>query len=691
MRVLPTLFLLCASLAHAAGLPVLAPMDVFELEYAANPQIAPDGRSVIYERRAMDVMTDRVRSSLWRVALEDGAHRPLLADSGDYHSPLIAPDGARLAYVTSQDGRSRIHVRWLDSGATAVVAELGEAPSDLVWSPDGRWLAFTMEVPAEREPLVKPLSAPEGAAWAPAPEVVASVIYRIDGRGFLEPAYRQLFVVPAEGGSPRQLTDGPYRHDGPLSWTPDGTALLFPANRDPAWEYDPSAGDLWRVTVAGGALTRLTEHGGSTHPRVSPDGRQVAFLRFSPEPGAYRPSRLWLLDLETGATRGLSADLDRDVVDLAWTDEGRSLVLSYDHHGRRVLARTDLEGRRRILTDAVGNAFGRPYVGGEFTVSRDGVVAFTHATATRPADVAVVEDGEPRVLTALNEDLLAHRRLGELRALTWTSPVGDVEIQGWYLLPPDHREGDRHPLILELHGGPHLAYGPVFSAELQLLAAAGYVVFYDNYRGSSGYGEAFGQLLQYRYSSPDDFADHDSGIDALIEAGIADPERLFVTGGSAGGIATLYAIGLTDRFRAAAAAKPIANWLSKTLTGDFYTSQIRHQFPAPPWEAVEHYWSRSPLSLMGSVTTPTMLITGEEDYRTPISESEQYYQALRLKGVEAVMVRIPESGHGIASRPSRLIAKVRHQLAWFARHGGPPADPLPGSRADGRDQALVAQ
>ncbi|MGY8808284.1 MAG: prolyl oligopeptidase family serine peptidase, partial [Gammaproteobacteria bacterium] len=212
------------------------------------------------------------------------------------------------------------------------------------------------------------------------------------------------------------------------------------------------------------------------------------------------------------------------------------------------------------------------------------------------------------------------------------------------------------------------AYGPYFSAEMQIMAAAGYVVFYDNYRGSLSYGEDFALLLQYKYSSSEDFADHMSGIDAMIDLGFVDDENLFIAGGSAGGIATAYAVGLTDRFNAAVAAKPVINWLSKPLTADSMVSQIYHQFPGPPWEHLEHYWKRSPLSLMGNVTTPTMLLTGEDDRRTPISETEQFYQALRLRGVDSAMVRLPDTSHGIAGRPSRLISKVDHILAWFERY-----------------------
>ena len=279
-----------------------------------------------------------------------------------------------------------------------------------------------------------------------------------------------------------------------------------------------------------------------------------------------------------------------------------------------------------------------------------------------------MQNGKFKVLTELNEDLLAHRKLGEVNEIVYKSSFDDQEIQGWYITPPDYDPTKQYPLILEIHGGPHLAYGPHFSAELQIMAAAGYIVFYDNYRGSESYGEDFALLLQYKYASSEDFADHMSGIDALIDKGIIDENNLFIAGGSAGGIGTAYAVGLTDRFNAAVASKPVINWLSKPLTADSMVGQIYHQFPGPPWEHVEHYWKRSPLSLVGNVTTPTMLITGEEDRRTPMSETEQFYQALRLRGIDSAMIRIPDTAHGIASRPSNLITKVDHILAWFERY-----------------------
>jgi dipeptidyl aminopeptidase/acylaminoacyl peptidase len=374
------------------------------------------------------------------------------------------------------------------------------------------------------------------------------------------------------------------------------------------------------------------------------------------------------MDLDGKNIRILSEDLDGDGNNLMWASDSKSIYYAYDERGIRKIGRATIKGKlSSVIAGLGGTTIGRPYLSGGFHALNN-IIAFTHGTSDRPANVAMIIDDQIKILTNLNEDILAHRELGTVNEIKYQSSFDGQEIQGWYITPPDFDPAKKYPLILEIHGGPHLAYGPYFSAELQIMAAAGYIVFYDNYRGSLSYGEDFALLLQYKYSSKEDFADHMSGIDSLIELGFVDDTNLFIAGGSAGGIATAYAVGLTDRFNAAVAAKPVINWLSKPLTADSMVGQIYHQFPGPPWEHLEHYWKRSPLSLMGNVTTPTMLLTGEDDRRTPISETEQFYQALRLRGIDSAMVRLPDTSHGIASRPSRLITKVDHILAWFERY-----------------------
>ena len=645
------------------------PMDVFDLEWASDPRVSPDGKTVVYVRKSNDIMKDRERSNLWQVSVDGTNHRPLYSGLNNIRSPRWSPNGEKLAFISNETGSQQIHVRWIDNGETALISQLRASPSNLSWSPDGKWFAFTMNVKAPSETIAKPREKPEGASWAKGPITVTTTQYQYDGQGIVAPAYRHVFIVPADGGTARQLTRGNFNHYGSLAWSSDSKHIFFSAYRSDDWELVSDEADIYSVSIISSKIKQITNQPGAERsPVISPNGQYIAFTKEERRPLAYSPDRIAIMDLDGKNIRILSEDLDGDGNNLMWASDSKSIYYAYDERGIRKIGRATIKGKlSSVIAGLGGTTIGRPYLSGGFHALNN-IIAFTHGTSDRPANVAMIIDDQIKILTNLNEDILAHRELGTVNEIKYLSSFDGQEIQGWYITPPDFDPAKKYPLILEIHGGPHLAYGPYFSAELQIMAAAGYVVFYDNYRGSLSYGEDFALLLQYKYSSKEDFADHMSGIDSLIELGFVDDTNLFIAGGSAGGIATAYAVGLTDRFNAAVAAKPVINWLSKPLTADSMVGQIYHQFPGPPWEHLEHYWKRSPLSLMGNVTTPTMLLTGEDDRRTPISETEQFYQALRLRGIDSAMVRLPDTSHGIASRPSRLITKVDHILAWFERY-----------------------
>lgn len=656
--------------AASAEIDRFEPMDVFDLEYANYPQVSPDGTRVLYIRRSFDVMRDASRASLWLVDLKTDEHKPLLADFGSYGWPTWNHKGTKVAYTTANRRRHQIRMLDLEYGRSALIVDLPTAPGWLAFSPDDETLAFTRSVVAETEaPLYKAPKRPKGAKWAASARVIESVRYQFDGRGIVAPSYAHVFVVPAEGGTSTQLTVGDFQNNGPLIWQPDGHDLIFSSNRDPNWALQTFESDLYSVAVGSRALTQLTDFSGREYaPELSQDGTQLLYLTQSSQRATYRPSRLWRQSLNNGERRPLGETLDISIEAASWSSQDQKVSILYDERGQRKLAELNLKGKLKVLTDAVGGTtLGRPYLSGQFDY-QSGTHAVTFAGPDRPADLAIIQAGKLRQVTHLNEDLLGSKSLGAVQEVTYASDFDGTEIHGFYLTPPDFDPSQQYPMILEVHGGPHLAYGKFFSAEMQLMAASGYIVFFDNYRGSTSYGEAFARLLQGKYASREDFRDHMSGVDHMINKGFVDPQNLFVSGGSAGGIAAAYAIGLTDRFNAAVAAKPVINWISKTLTADSYVYQINHQFSGPPWEQFAEYWQRSPLSLMANVVTPTMLLTGEEDRRTPISETEQFYQALKLKGVDAAMVRLPGSSHGIAGRPSRLLSKVGHSLAWFQRY-----------------------
>lgn len=645
-------------------------VDVFDLEIAADPQISPDGSRVAYVRRSMDIMTDKARANVWIVDADGGGHRPLLSGKASYSSPRWSPSGDRLAYVSSVEGDApQLFVRWMDTGQTALVTNLQEAPGDVAWSPDGTTLAFSMFVEDKPEPLAEAPKKPEGAEWAEPVEVIERVAYRADGAGYLDPGYTHIFTVPADGGTARQLTEGPYEHGGSFGWTPDCAAILFSANRNADWERDPVESDVWEATLADKSLRQLTTRDGPDFaPKASPDGSKIAYLGFDDELLGFHAAVLTVANRDGSEPRALAASLDRSVGAFSWAGDD-ALVIQFDDRGRTYLARVGLDGEvARLVRDVGGASIGRPYTSGSFSANAKGDIAYTSGRPDRPADVAAVSaGGAPTRLTDLNEDLLGRKKLASVEEMTWKSSADDREIQGWLMKPPNFDPSKKHPLVLEIHGGPFAAYGPHFSAEAQLYAAAGNVVLYTNPRGSTSYGAEFANLIHHAYPGQD-YDDLLSGVDAAVAKGFVDEDRLFVTGGSGGGVLTAWIVGKTDRFRAAAVQKPVINWASFALTADVYPYFYKYWFAKAPWEDYESYWKRSPLSLVGNVTTPTMLITGEADYRTPISETEQYYQALQLRGVPTAMVRVPGAPHGIAGRPSNLIAKADNVLAWFARH-----------------------
>ena len=665
--------LFLTSFAKADDASILENVDVFQFEVAGDPQISPNGSQIAYLRRSMDIMSDRPVSNIWLINADGSEHRPILSGSDSYSSPRWSPSGDRIAYISNVEGRGpQLHVRWMDTGQTALLTNVRNAPGSITWSPDGTQLALSMFVPDSMAPLASPPAAPKGAEWAPPVRVIEEMPYRRDGGGYVETGYNHIFVVSAEGGTPRQITSGDYDHGGSLSWTRDGGQILFAATRKEDAEHDPVEADIWSVNVADGTLTQLTRGDGPEFGAVvSPDGSKVAYLGFEDKKMGYHNTNVYVMDADGGNVSNLTASFDRQIDDVQWAGSNRSFYIQYDDRGKTHIATLDMNGNVRSITDDLGGSIvGRPYTSGGFTTANNGAFAFTAGTPYRPADVGYGRGTRAtQTLTQLNEDALGHKTLATIEEITWTSSADGLEVQGWIAKPPNFDPSKKYPLILEIHGGPFAAYGPQFSPEVQLYAAPGNVVLYTNPRGSTSYGDAFANEIHHNYPSQD-YDDLMSGVDAVIARGYIDEDQLYVTGGSGGGVLTAWIVGKTDRFRAAVVAKPVINWTSFVLTADGTHFFTRYWFADMPWENPEAYWARSPLSLVGNVTTPTALLTGEADYRTPIAESEQYYQALKLRKVDTALIRIPEASHGIVARPSHLIAKVDNILAWFERHSG---------------------
>ncbi|MBA3677057.1 MAG: S9 family peptidase [Sphingosinicella sp.] len=680
----------CALLLGCSPLPLLAApadgpsrlfegRDLFSLEAASDPQISPDGSRIAYVRRSGDIMTDRMRPTIWLVDTKTAQQMPLAAGSGAHSQPRWSPDGKRLAYVsTAEGGAPQLFVRWMESGESVRITGLPDSPSSIAWSPNGRQIAYSMFVPDDGMRLGAPPAKPEGAKWADPLEVHNAVNYRSDSEGYSKPGFIHLFLVSADGGAPRQLTFGARNHDGPISWSPDGATLLFSGNRRDDWEREPFDSEIYSLSVTNGAIRALTDRRGpDQEPKWSPDGRLIAFVGYDDQRLNYHNARLTVMNADGSNPRILTGSLDRSVDSPNWAADGRSIYVSYEDHGRTNVARVELDGSIRTVTDDLGGgSLDRPYAGGSYSVAKNGSLAITAGGPDRPAEVALVRgSGEPAKLTRLNQELLGSKTLGEVRKIPVTAFDGRP-IDAWLTLPPTWTEGSRVPLILEIHGGPVAAYGPYFATDNQLYAAAGYAVLSVNPRGSSSYGAEFAQLIHHAYPSRD-YDDLMSAVDAAIAQGFVDPDKLFVTGGSGGGVLTSWIVGKTNRFKAAATQKPVINWSSEALTMDNTLFTSRYWFAKKPWEDPETYWKYSPLSLVGNVKTPTLVVVGSEDYRTPASEAEQYYAALQIQGVPTALVKVPGASHGgIAARPSQAAAKAAAIIAWFEKYkNGAPARP----------------
>ncbi|RDY60038.1 alpha/beta hydrolase family protein [Flagellimonas nanhaiensis] len=663
-------FLVLAGTLHftTAQKPNFSYLDIFDLQYASDPQISPNGEWVVYRKMGFDIMKDRSFGNLWLVKTDGTAHQKLTAREVGESSPRWSPSGDRIAFSSSTAEGAEIYMYWVASGKVAKLTQLPFSPSSLTWSPDGKRLAFSMNVPKSPPVIAKIPKKPKGAKWAESPRITDRVYHEADGRGYIKPGFNHIFTIPAEGGAARQITSGDWHHRGTLSWSPDGSKIYFSANRIADWEYQFRNSEIYSVAVEDGEIEALTDRNGPDYnPQVSPDGKLVAYLGFEDKVQAYQTRKLHIMDIDGKNKRVISEGLDRTLSQIKWNTKGDGLYVYYDDKGNGKVGFVSLSGNTRKIADNIGGTtLGRPYPSGSYSVSKNGTMVITQTRPNHPADLAVLRPKSkyPSKLTNLNGALLNYRTLGKVEEVWYKSSVDGRDVQGWVVYPPNYDKNKKYPFMVENHGGPILNYGDRFSIEMQLYASEGYIVFYPNPRGSTSYGEEFGNLLYNNYPG-EDYNDVMDGVDHCIKMGIAHEDQLFVTGGSAGGIMSAWIIGKNNRFEAAVVAKPVMNWISKTLVADNYFYYFNHRYPGQPWENFEGYWKFSPISLVGNVETPTMVMVGMDDLRTPPSEAKQLYHALKLRKIETVLVEIPGASHGIASKPSNLMTKIAHTVAWF--------------------------
>ncbi|HEV8145233.1 MAG TPA: S9 family peptidase [Bryobacteraceae bacterium] len=670
--------LLCASAAAFAAKPGLNSETIWDIRQVTDPQITKDAKSVIYVMGWSDKMVDQRYSNLWIVSGDGKDNRPLTSGAFRDTSPRLSPDGTRVAYLSNRSGKNQIHVRWLDSAQDAQITDLQQAPSSIEWSPDGKWIGYIARVPAKADWSIRMPDKPNGARWADPPIVVTKLRWRQDGQGLVQPGYSHVFAVPSTGGAPKQITSGDFNHGGQggfgggFAWSADGKSIYVSTNRATDWEYDLKGGDIYAYGLDDGSVKQLTKREGpDTNPEPSPGGKKIAYIGHDWKFQSYTVNHLYVMDADGSNQKNLTPALDRDVRNPQWSWDGTKIFFLVDERGSTQLYSCTLDsGEVKPITSGIQQLGAGGAAGGGFTIANNLMVATVRSTPENPGDVVVLpayrQSPAPVRLTSANDSLMSQFQLGAVEELTYDSFDGK-SMQGWIIKPPNFDSSKKYPFILEIHGGPHAMYGVGFQHEMQIQAARGFVVLYTNPRGSTGYGEEFGNIIHTKYPG-DDFTDLMKGVDKMIEKGYIDPKKLCVTGGSGGGLLTAWTIGHTDRFAAAVSQYPVTNWITQAGTADGGYTHSALWLKAFPWENPKQFLDRSPIFFAKNFKTPTMVITGEADLRTPIAESEELYFALKAMKVPAVMIRVPEESHGIRQRNSHYIAKVEHILAWMEKY-----------------------
>ncbi len=680
----------------------LEPKDFARIRRVGDPQLSPDGKTLVYAVEWIDQEDDKKYVNLWLMDIDEGEPRRLTVGKQRDTDPRWCPDGSRVAFLSDRSDKKQI---WLidAAGGEAWRLKTEEVPSSPVaWSPDGTALAFCsrlFEPPeewspypgaprGERQRAIKQAE-PEGDEDISDVRVINRLRFRFDGAGFLGDKRSQVMVVAAAGPEeaddiqPRRLTDGDYDHAGPLSWSPDGRYVAFTAlRRDDADQLQKN--DLWAVDVVTERLVHLMDGLGMvSSPLWSPDGDHLAFVGHDRAYGSSTTTCLWVLPVDLNRSKPLSqseatnltAQLDRPVgrsvssdvryassaPQAQWHQDGEQLYFIAADSGASQLYRTDISNGKveKILQEPGG-------VITAFSLGPDDQVIYQAGTSDTPEDLWLRSAGGERCqLTSVNGELLQELWTQRAERFRYESCDG-TEIEGFLLKPRGYEQGRRYPTVLFIHGGPHGAYGSAFMFQCQVMASAGMAVVYTNPRGSQTYGQEFAYQVVEDWGGGD-YRDIMLGVDEIIDQGIADPRRLGVTGWSYGGYMTSWVVTQTDRFSAGIIGAPVTNRHSFFGTSDIGYHFGEHHCGSTPWEDADRLLQRSPLSFVDQVDTPVMIVHGEGDLRCPVAQAEEFYIALKRLDQDAVMVRYPDEFHGIA-KPSHAEDRYRRYLAWFRHH-----------------------
>jgi dipeptidyl aminopeptidase/acylaminoacyl peptidase len=664
--------------SRAADSSTLKPFTVaryLDLQSASSPKISPDGTQVVYTRSLIDRVNDKPETSIWIVGIDGRNHRFLAKGGG----AVWSPDSKSIAYLAEGEPKGRqIFVLHLSVPGPATQLTHGtEDPNNLHWSPDGRQIGFTMIVPSVEKWSVDLPPAPQGAKWAAAPKYTERFHFRRDGVGLTDRGYRHLFVIDADGGAARQVTSGDWSlgdsvhefSDGAeWNFTPDGRSAVVEGYKEGDGDLNDGQCYVYSIDLATGAAKRLTTTpGGWSHPAVSPDGKTIAYVGFTQNSDSYRVADLWTMAADGGNATLRSAGFDREPQDLEWAPDGGALYFTAEDRGSQHLYAWSAHGGVHAIT-------GGAEVVHSPSIGRGAIVAI-RGDFHSPGDVEVIDPRRPesgRKLMHVNDELLHTLRLADAEEIGYDSS-GGAKIQAWVVKPPGFNASQKYPLLLEIHGGPHAMYTVGFNPAFQNFAANGYVLLFVNPRGSTGYGNAFANAIAKHYPSVD-YDDLMAGVDTVLKAGYVDDSRMYVSGCSGGGVLSSWVIGHTNRFAAAAVRCPVIDWMSMAGETDIPYFTYRF-FKKPPWEDPTDWLAQSSLMYVGNVKTPTLLMTGELDRRTPIPQTEEFYTALKYRGVPAALLRFDGEFHGTGRKPSNWMRTQLYMMSWFERYGakvGPP-------------------
>ncbi|MGW8265301.1 MAG: S9 family peptidase [Longimicrobiales bacterium] len=657
--------------AQSASRP-LEIKDQFAIKSVGSAEISPDGAWVAFTVSTTNLDREEVKTQIWMVSTSGGDPFPVTMSSESISGPKWSPDGKYLSFLTTRGEGAKPQVWVLDrrGGEARQLTEIEEGAGSYEWSPDASRLVLAIR---DRDSTGASGGSGSGSRSRPRdPWVIDRLQFKRDGRGYLADSLRtHLYVYDIESKKLTQITSGRWDEGNPV-WSPDGTKIAFVSNRT----EDPDANsnsDIWVVaagnTDQGATLVRITDYeGGDGSPAWSPDGQWIAYTTGTNDPrvSAMSNNKLALMASDgSGERRILADDLDRGVGSPTFTADGSALLFSIGDSGEGHVGRLDLS-TEEITRPVSGEISTRG-----FTASPDGKIALGLSTYHLPGEVFVQDGGELRQLSHVNDSIMGALLKAEVENVHFNSPDG-TEIEGWVFFPPGFQEGTRYPTILRIHGGPHGSYGVGWNFEAQLLAANGYLVLITNPRGSSGYGNEFSMALWQRWGIPD-FQDVMAGVDHVIERGWADPDRLGVGGWSYGGILTNYVITKSTRFKGAISGASMGLLVSNFGVDHYQLGNEREW--GTPWENRQMWEDLSPWNDVAKVTTPTLFMGGESDWNVPILNSEQFYLALKRRGIDTRLVVYPGQPHGLRV-PSYNVHRYTEYLAWYDRYvkGETPAN-----------------